>query len=100
MTISASDLNAGIAALQAYVEGITWEAMFINAGVYQTGVTDIITSADDSADQTPAGRQTAAQSALRSAINAAGYGSEVTDQECHDGAAVVLAAVNKNRAAS
>ena len=93
-----AELAAGIAALKSYVKGIApFESMFVPANAYQTAVTDIVTAADGSADQTPAGRQAAAQAAMRVAINSAGYGSEISDQECSDGTAVVLAAVNKSR---
>ena len=91
-----AELAAGIAALESYVKGIApFESMFVPANAYQTAVMDIVTAADESTDQTPAGRQAAAQVAMRAAINSAGYGSDISDQECHDGTAVVLAAVNK-----
>ena len=91
-----AELTAGIIALESYVKGIDpLEAIFAPTSIYQTAVTDIVTAADGSADQTPAGRQAAAQVAMRAAINSAGYGSDISDQECHDGTAVVLAAVNK-----
>ena len=93
-----AELTTGIIALGSYVKGIDpLEAIFAPTSIYQTAVTDIVTAADGSADQTPAGRQAAAQAAMRVAINSAGYGSEISDQECSDGTAVVLAAVNKSR---
>jgi hypothetical protein len=92
-----ADLAAGIAALTAYVQGIApFESMFVPASAYQTAVTDIITASDGSADQTPAGRQAVAQTAMRAAINSAGLGSQISNQQCHDGTAIVLAAVNKS----
>ena len=91
-----AELAAGIAALESYVKGIApFESMFVPANAYQTAVMDIVTAADGSADQTPAGRQAAAQVAMRAAIDSAGDGSEISDQQIHDGTAVVLAAVNK-----
>ena len=93
-----ADIAAGQAALEAYVEGVTWKAMFIKAAVYHEGAIDAIRAADVSPDQTPQGRQAAATAALARALAKAGYASQVTPQQLHDGTAVILAAVNKARA--
>lgn len=92
------DIDTGEAALRGYVQGQTWKAAFIQEQVFRDGAIDAIRAADQSADKTPAGKQAAAQAALRAALNAVGYGAQVNDQQCHDGAAVVLAAVNTSRA--
>ncbi len=89
-----AQLVAGEAALRSYVlaaEG--WEANFIPEAAYVTGATDVIDAANASTDQSAAGRQVAGEKALRAAIDAAGYGAQVTDQMCADAAAAVLKAI-------
>ena len=72
-------------------------ARFAPEGAWTQGATDMIAAADASYDQSPAGRQTAAQTKLSADITAEGYASMMSAQQCYDAAAVVLAAVNKLR---
>ena len=97
--LTEAEQNAGVAVLQTYVEQAEgWEAEFVPASVYPTAVADIVNAADAGTDQSTTGRQTSGQAALRAAIDATGYGGEVTDQMCADGASVVLTAVAQVRA--
>jgi hypothetical protein len=91
------EIDDGAAALEAYAEGQSWKAYLAPKGTWHEGSIDIIKAADTSKDQTPVGRLTAAVAALHAALKAVGHEGEMTDQQYHDGAAVVLAAVNKRR---
>jgi hypothetical protein len=95
--VTNDEINDGAAALEAYAEGQSWKAYLAPKGTWHEGSIDIIKAADGSKDQSPAGRQTAAVGALHVALRSVGHESEMTAQQYHDGAAVVLAAVNKRR---
>jgi hypothetical protein len=91
---SGAELAAGEAALKAYVQQAEgWKAAFVPEQAYVTGASDVIAAANASADQSSAGRQAAGQKALRAAIDATGYGGDVTDAMCTAGAAAVLKAI-------
>lgn len=92
-----NEINAGAAALEAYAEGQSWKARFIPAKTWHEGSIDIIKAADSGKDQTPAGRQAAAVAGLHDILKTIGHETVLTDQQYHDAAAVVLAAVNKLR---
>lgn len=98
-----TEIEAGAAALRSYIdqmleaEGLSWEEGFIPDQTYTTGATDALTAADASIDQSPTARQAAATTALRSAIDSTGEGSQVTDQECQEAALAILDAVDKIR---
>lgn len=93
------DIAAGVAALTTYARAAEgWKAAFVPAAAYRDSTTAIIRAADASKDQSAAGRQAAAQDALRTAIDSSGYGGEVTDAMCVAGARAVLAAVAVERA--
>jgi hypothetical protein len=92
-----SEIDDGAAALEAYAEGQSWKARFAPAKTWHEGSIDIIKAADGAAEQSPIGRLTAAVAALHAALKAVGHEGEMTEQQYHDGAAVVLAAVNKRR---
>lgn len=91
------EVAAGAAALQSYADGQSFAAHFAPAQAWIRGATDMIGAADAASDQSPIGRQSAAQAKLSADITAAGYASMMSGQQCHDAAAVVLAAVNKIR---
>jgi hypothetical protein len=91
------EINDGASALEAYAEGQSWKAYLAPKGTWHEGSIDIIKAADGGKDQTPIGRLTAAVAALHAALKAVGHEGEMSDQQYHDGAAVVLAAVNKRR---
>ena len=92
-----AEIAAGAAALESYAEDQTFLAHFAPADAWTNGAASMIEAADASADQSPAGRQNAAMAKLQADIADAGYGSMMSAQQCHDAAAVVLAAVNKIR---
>ena len=92
-----NEIDDGAVALESYAEGQSWKAYLAPKGTWHEGSIDIIKAADGGKDQTPAGRQTAAVAALHAALKAVGHEGEMTEQQYHDGAAVVLAAVNKRR---
>lgn len=99
-----AEIDAGSAALKAAVDqmleaaGEGFEEFFIPDDVFSTGSADAISAADSAADQSPAGRQAAAAAALRAAIDAAGYGAQVADDQVSTCAAAVLSAVAALRA--
>jgi hypothetical protein len=97
--MAATNKEIAIAAplLESYAEGINWMARLAPAGEWAKGAELVINAADAAQDQSPGGRQIAAQIAIAKAISDAGYGSMMTDQECHDAAAITLASVNKLR---
>jgi hypothetical protein len=94
-----AEVTAGIAALKAAVDqmlqakGAQWEEMFIPESAYDNGVADVINAADASKDQSPTGRQSAGQTALRAALNSTGQGAQVTNAECATCATAILKAV-------
>ena len=93
-----AQIQAAADALKAYAEGQTWEAMFAPQSAWTTGATDMLAAADAATDQSPTGRQAAAMAKLQADIAAAGYANLMTAQQCHDAAAVTLAAANKTTA--
>lgn len=103
---NAADIAAGQTALDGYVSGVEgwFKTSIIRAKAphaFRDGASDVVRVMDAAKampSATPASIQAAAQAALRKAINATGYGDQVTDQQIHDGTAVVIAAVNKSRA--
>lgn len=92
-----TEIDDGAAALEAYAEGQSWKARFAPAKTWHEGSIDIIKAADGNADQTPIGRLMAAINGLHEALHAVGHADELSKQQYHDAAAVVLAAVNKRR---
>lgn len=96
-----SDIAVGAAALEAYAEGVSWWKAKIaemqTPTLWREGAIDIIKAADAGTDQSPAGRQTSAVAGLHSALKSVGHEAELTAQQYHDAAAVVLAAVHKLR---
>jgi hypothetical protein len=92
-----TEIDAGAAALEAYAEGQSWKAYFAPKGTWHEGSIAIIRAADGSNTQTPLGRQTAAIEALHAALKAVHHENELSSQQYHDAAAIVLAAVHKLR---
>jgi hypothetical protein len=93
-----AEIAAGLSALSVYLgTALGWEASFIPEYAEQDAVTDVITAADAAADQSAGGRQQAGVMALRTGLNNAGYGSEVTDQMCADAVQTILAAIAQVR---
>jgi hypothetical protein len=92
-----TEISAGKAALEAYAETQSWEAIFVPDADYQTATIDLIQAADASKDQSAAGRQTAGQAALRAALDSTGEGGMVSDEICAGGTAAVLSAVAELR---
>lgn len=98
--LTQSDLHAGVSTLVAYLkETLGWEAAFVPTSAEETAVQDVVNAADNTTDLSPASRQAAGQAALRTAINAAGYGRFVSDLQCAKATTTILAAVAANRAA-
>lgn len=84
-----ADIDAGIAAAEAY-EG--WEAGFVGAAHNREMVIILLNAAGASADQSLAGRRSAAVIALNAAIAAAGQSGSVPDGMI---AGVTAAVINK-----
>jgi hypothetical protein len=85
-----AQIAAGAAAAEKY-EG--WEAGFIGQTYNEKMVGVVFAAATGSADQSAAGRQAAAVSALTKIVDAAGYGSEVSGSMISGVVAAVLSAV-------
>jgi hypothetical protein len=93
-----AEISAGAKALRSYIESIDYfEGAFAPKAALDAGVSAVIEAADAASDQSPAGRLAAAATALRAAIDAGGYGSYVSDQQCAAGAGAVLVAVARLR---
>jgi hypothetical protein len=92
-----TEIDAGAAALETYAEGQSWKAYLAPRGTWHEGAIDIIRAADASADQSPLGRLVAAVAGLHAALKSVGHEGEMTPQQYHDGAAVVLAAAHRLR---
>ena len=92
-----NEIDTGAAAIEAYAEGQSWKAHFAPKGVWHEGSIDIIRAADGGQDQSPEGRVASAVAALHAALKTLGYENQMTAQQYHDAAAVVLAAVHKLR---
>lgn len=92
------DLAAGVPPLKAYVQQIEgWEADFITDDVYTDGVTTIVNAWDsvgqaDNVDAVDLKYANCAM-ALYQSISAAGYGSDVTVEQCSEAAKLVITAV-------
>lgn len=95
------DIVVGAAALAVYAEGVSWWKAKIaeiqTPTLWREGAITAIKFADASPDQSPAGRQAAAVAGLHAALKTVGHEAELTPQQYHDSAAVVLAAVHKAR---
>ena len=100
------EIDAGAAAFKAWLdnllveEGKGWAEMFIPDDAYPEAVQCVISAADGQKDQSPASRQTAGATALRNAVNAAGEGSQVTDEQVAEAAVVILSTVANLRKGS
>jgi len=101
------DIDVGEAALRAYVNKIEgWKAAFVPEQACRDGAIDVIRAWDAMPQPlpTPDAQEigyAACGSALMAAITNAGYGSDVTAEECMAGAtAVVTAVVAARRAAT
>ena len=99
------ELKADAAAFQSWTDhmleavGKSFFAMLIPASAWMNGATAVVTAAEKSADQSTSGRQAAGFKALRAALNSTGQGGQVTDAQCSQGAAQILAADLKWKAA-
>jgi hypothetical protein len=94
-----AEIGTGARALCSYIESVNYfEGAFAPETALDAGASDAIKAADAASDQSPAGRLKAAAAALRAAIDASGYGSYVSDQQCAAGAGAVLVAVANLRA--
>lgn len=80
-------LAAGVAALKQFVDQTKgfFDEMAIPESVYENGVTEIA----NTSNEVDGGQ------ALFNSITAAGYGSDVTIDQCNAAAAVVLLAINQ-----
>jgi hypothetical protein len=85
-----TEIDAGVTALVSY-EG--WEANFFPEGANAGIATTVIDGADKGLDQSPAGRQTAGERALRAAAVATGHSDQLSDDMCRGATSAVLAAV-------
>lgn len=99
------DIAAGEAALTAYVDRTEgFEAYFVPEQAERDGAIDIIKQMDSvgKPDNTDAAEllQAACGMALFQAIGAAGYGNDVTAEQCSEAAGEVIAAVNAYRTKS
>ncbi len=92
-----TEINVAAAALKAYAEGQSWKAYFAPQATWHEGVIDIIRAADGNKDQLPEARQAAAVVALHDALRQVHHEDELSEQQYHDAAAIVLAAVHKLR---
>lgn len=93
-----ADLAAGVAALVAY-EG--WEAGLVGDQANTAGATEIIKVLDSSGPAPTPDAQAivaaTAASALMTSLTNAGYGSDVTSEQCLEAAQAVIAAVQAER---
>ena len=74
-------------------EGKGWAEMLIPDDAYPQAAECAIDAGDSAQDKSVAGRNAAASAALRAAVNAAGEGFQVTDEQCAQAAAAILTAV-------
>jgi hypothetical protein len=79
-----------VQALEKYCESISFAADFIPESDYEQAAGLMLDAAAASPDQTPAGRQKAAGTALHDAVVAKGYASEVTADQCLAAAGAML----------
>ena len=100
--MNANELAAGEAALKSFVEKIDgWEADFVPTSIYAQGVTEII-SAWDAAPvagdaQAEHAKEADCGSVLYQSIVKAGYGNQVTPDQCQEAVLAVIDAVLKVR---
>ena len=102
---SIQEITAGENALRTYVDATLeaeekgWEEAFIPQYAFSKGAIAVINAADNGT-QTAASRQANGALALKTQLNAAGVGGQVTAAQCSMAAAAVLTAVAAVRSRS
>lgn len=93
MTASSSDIATGAAALRAYVQTIDgWEASFVPDNVYSQGSQEVLAVLDAVPPPAPPASKPAGNALFLSITNA-GYGDQVTLDQCVAAAQAVINAV-------
>ncbi len=94
--MSQADIEAGAQALRNYVASVDgWEANFVPWNDYEQGAQLVLSTWDDSSAP-DATTYIKCANALYKTISDAGYGSQVTVDQCKAGAKAVLAATHRH----